>query len=59
MAELTTKPRPVAKTEATNQPSIPAVHVGSVVDRTKTLSDGFWPPSRPVSGLRSKRSGSS
>ena len=39
MAEVTTKPRPVAKTEATHQPGIPAVGVGSVVDRTKTLSD--------------------
>ncbi|MGO9794307.1 MAG: hypothetical protein ACLP8S_33725 [Solirubrobacteraceae bacterium] len=38
MAEVTTKPRPVAKTEATHQPGIQA-GVGNVVDRTKTLSD--------------------
>jgi len=39
MAEVTTKPRPVAKAETTHQLGIPAVRVGGVVDRTTKLSD--------------------
>ncbi|MGO9751822.1 MAG: hypothetical protein ACLP8S_08500 [Solirubrobacteraceae bacterium] len=40
MAETATKPHPVAKTEASRQlVGMPAVHLGSVVDRTSNLSN--------------------
>jgi hypothetical protein len=40
MAEVTTKPRPVAKTETDHRLGIiPAVRLGSVVDRTTKLSE--------------------
>jgi hypothetical protein len=39
MAEITTKPRPAAKTPATNQRGIPTARLASVVDRTSKLSD--------------------
>jgi CRP-like cAMP-binding protein len=40
MAEVTTKPRSVAKTPTTNLLGIPAARFASVVDRTTELSDG-------------------
>jgi hypothetical protein len=39
MAEITTKPKPVAKTPATHQRGIPATRLVNVVDRTSELSD--------------------
>jgi len=39
MAEITTKPRPAAKTPATHQRGDPAARFASVVDRTSELSD--------------------
>jgi hypothetical protein len=39
MAEVATKPRPVAKTAANRPLGIPAVPLGSAVDRTTKLSD--------------------
>ena len=39
MAEVTTKPLPVAKTETDRRLGIPAVRVGNVVDRTTKLSE--------------------
>ena len=39
MTEVTTKTRPVMKTETDHRLGIPAVRLGSVVDRTTKLSD--------------------
>jgi len=39
MAEITTKPRPAAKTPATHQRFIPTVRIAGVIDRTSELSD--------------------
>jgi hypothetical protein len=39
MAEITTKPRPAAKTPVTEQHGIPTALLASVVDRTSELSD--------------------
>ncbi|MGO9902162.1 MAG: hypothetical protein ACLP0J_21295 [Solirubrobacteraceae bacterium] len=39
MAEISTKPSPVANSNGSRQLGIPAVRLGSVVDRTTKLSD--------------------
>jgi hypothetical protein len=39
MAEIATKPKPVAKPPATRQCTLPAIQLAGVVDRSAELSD--------------------